>query len=120
MSSQQLKGQKRGNKVGTKLQARFTNADWYAALENYDLLLSKEEEGDKEIAITRFFGSEECGILLNDQYARSQFGAKYRLYKSGGLENTAAKCQCMCKYTPVEERLIRYLDLRAQSYRRDK
>ena len=103
-------GQKKGNHVPFKLTVGY----WYVACETYMNL--KVKMGQSEFLRSPLSGN----VLTGTRSEQGSFGKKLRSFKSGSLENTKARRIRKRGYKVIENKLVQYLKLREENYKRDK
>ena len=59
-------------------------------------------------------------VLTGTRSEQGSFGKKLRSFKSGSLENTKARRIRKRGYKVIENKLVQYLKLREENYKRDK
>lgn len=100
---------KRGIPKGSKITSNKKLDDWYFACKKYE-----EINKIRKLSQAEFLRSEESGDLFTGKVSEQQsFGRYLNKYKSGELKPTAKKRHYPRKYEEIEERLIKYYDLRS-------
>lgn len=107
---------KRGIPKGSKITSNKKLDDWYFACKKFE-----EINKVRKLSQAEFLRSDESGELFTGKVSEQQsFGRYLNKYKSGELKPTAKKRHYPRKYEEIEERLIKYYDLRSSLYKRDK
>ena len=100
---------KRGIPKGSKITSNKKLDDWYFACKKFE-----EINKVRKLSQAEFLRSEESGDLFTGKVSEQQsFGRYLNKYKSGELKPTAKKRHYPRKYEEIEERLIKYYDLRS-------
>ena len=97
---------------------KITIAEWYAACEAYE----KERKGNVKLSQAEFCRSEKSGRKIdgNVESSRKAFGRYFKMYQNGDLMASNKVRQRKVKYPEIRNKLLAYLDARAQKYQRDK
>ena len=93
----------------------LTIKDWYIACETYENLDIKMGQR----AFLRSNLSSPHFTKCTQSQAQS-FGRMLKKYRSGELQPLKVKRERSRKYIELEDRLVQYLKVRAESYKRDK
>eukprot|EP00977_Amphora_coffeiformis_P002724 scaffold521_cov167-Amphora_coffeaeformis.AAC.15 len=107
---------KRGIPKGSKISSNKKLDDWYHACKAFE-----EINKTRKMSQAEFLRSEASGDLFSGKVSEQQsFGRYLGKYKNGELKPTAKKRHYPRKYEEIEEKLIKYYDLRSSLYKRDK
>ena len=102
-------GAKRGPKFGRRKNER-TKLFWKDLCEKYDKIKPK-------MKVSEFLESSESGkVITNSKSNRQSFKKYYRQYEAGTLGESKFKRKRKSVYMEMEEKLVAYLELRAQKY----
>ena len=106
---------KRGPKVGTKVTNKKTLDDWFHVCTLY-------RTGDyKHMKQAAFLKSTVSGpVFSGTRSEQMSFSTRLKLFDKGELMGGALLRQRARKYGDVEDRLMRYVELRQRRYRTDK
>ena len=109
------KGKTRGRKAGSKNSGVvITMAEWYDACHAFVNDPGKPSQAS-------FLASNKCSENLTASLSHRQtFSRNLKKYRDGKLKASTNQRQRVMKYSKVEERLIQYLALRSERYKRDK
>lgn len=93
----------------------ITLNDWHVACTRFHQL----KEANKNYSYNSFLTSSESSNKF-DASKKSAFCKKYNLFVKGELKPSNLTRQRKTKHPQIEEQLIRYIDARAQNYKKDK
>ena len=105
---------KRGRKKGHHAPLKMTVGDWYVVCETFTNL--KVKMGQSAFLRSSLSGN----VLTGTRSEQGSFGKKLKMFQSGLLKNTNAKRIRKRSYEAIEEKLVNYLKLREERYKRDK
>ena len=106
-------GKKRGVKKGTKLVTKISR-DWFIACEYF-------RSNNHSLNQTQFLKSDLSGDSFTGTLSeRQSFGRKLKQYDDDNLKSSTRMRIKKGEFEDVEKMLVKYIDLRAEKYKRDK
>ena len=110
----QYNGRKRGRKKGSGAPLELSISDWYNACHTFENL-------DKRMKQSDFLKSSLTHKkIVGTISQRQSFSQILKKFRSGTLKPLPGKRERTKKFVQVEERLINYINLRTEEYKRDK
>jgi len=106
---------KRGRKKGSGTTLDITRGQWYHACKKY-----RELDGSVKMSHTEFLRSDQTEkVFTSTRSQRQSFGRWLKKYDDGSLQDSSAKREKIRKFTEIEDKLISYLESKAQAHRSD-